>query len=233
MRHNPLAFHLKCLTTDSETGRLELDNLIKREIDAREWFVFCENPLVHSEWVDMEQAHIIDSGKEMVWSIDMALEENQIIEKVRRICKDIEVYISYSRYDRKIADVLTELLVEKDYSVWITESMIMMGQNFKDEIEYAINRCSYEGFFILLVTENSVNLGWIEHEIGLAILHGSGKRIIPILVGNVKLPVQYEKYWNQYYTVPKQPCKKDFLPILKEMERRLKYCISGTCKKVE
>lgn len=44
--HNPLAFQLKCLSTDTEEGRYELDSLIKREIDARGWFVFCESPEV-------------------------------------------------------------------------------------------------------------------------------------------------------------------------------------------
>ena len=70
--HNPLAFHLKCLRTDTEDGRRELDSLIKREIDAREWFVFCENSTADpSEWVEMERAYIINSGKEMIWGIDM------------------------------------------------------------------------------------------------------------------------------------------------------------------
>lgn len=41
MEHNPLAFHLRCLSADTEEGRKELDSLIKREIDAREWFVFA------------------------------------------------------------------------------------------------------------------------------------------------------------------------------------------------
>ena len=31
---NPLAFHLKCLSTDTDAGCIELENLIKREILA-------------------------------------------------------------------------------------------------------------------------------------------------------------------------------------------------------
>ena len=40
---NPLAFHLKCLKTDTNENKNELLDLIKREIESREWFVFCES----------------------------------------------------------------------------------------------------------------------------------------------------------------------------------------------
>lgn len=222
--HNPLAFHLKCLTTDSESGRIELDNLIKREIDAREWFVFCENPLITSEWVDMEQNYIIEQGKDMVWSIDMNLEEGQIIEQVRRICKEIEVFISYSRIDKAVADIVTKLLIGKDYSVWTPESMVLCGQNLKNEIEVAVNRCSYEGFYIMLLTKNSFHSEWIEHELELALSHGRKERIIFVLIGDERISKRYENY--QCYILPENPCEDDFTPILKYMEKQLKLRIS-------
>lgn len=62
--HNPLAFHLRCLSTDTEQGRKELDSLIKREIDAREWFVFCESPAASiSPYVAEEHAYIMIQEK--------------------------------------------------------------------------------------------------------------------------------------------------------------------------
>ena len=43
----PLCFYLKCLTDKDE-----VDGLIKREIDAREWFVYVDSPNARdSEWV--------------------------------------------------------------------------------------------------------------------------------------------------------------------------------------
>ena len=43
----PLCFYLKCLTDDSE-----IEDLIKREIDAREWFVFANSENSRkSRWV--------------------------------------------------------------------------------------------------------------------------------------------------------------------------------------
>ena len=64
LRQNPLAFHLKCLKTDTVEGRKELEGLIKREIDSRDWFVFCESDAARkSQYVNMEKEYIIKSGK--------------------------------------------------------------------------------------------------------------------------------------------------------------------------
>ena len=67
MRQNPLAFHLKCLKTDTVEGRQELEGLIKREIDSRDWFVFCESDAAKkSQYVNMEKEYIIKSGKKKI-----------------------------------------------------------------------------------------------------------------------------------------------------------------------
>lgn len=68
----PLAFHLKYLSTDTEERRHELDFLIKRELDAKKWFIFCESlEAARSPYVRYQHAYIIDSGKEKVWKVDM------------------------------------------------------------------------------------------------------------------------------------------------------------------
>jgi hypothetical protein len=49
-RHHPLMFFLKCLN-DSH----EIDNLIRREIEARSWFVLCDSANSRiSRWVQSE-----------------------------------------------------------------------------------------------------------------------------------------------------------------------------------
>lgn len=50
----PLCFYLKCLNDDSE-----IEDLIKREIDAREWFVFVNSENSRkSKWVTLEREYI-------------------------------------------------------------------------------------------------------------------------------------------------------------------------------
>lgn len=93
-----------------------MDSLIKREIDAREWFVFCDSPAAaQSPYVRDEHAYIIDSGKEKVWTIDMTADIDLILNQVKKICADIEVFISYTRRDREKIQPLIIALAKKTF----------------------------------------------------------------------------------------------------------------------
>ena len=57
--HRPIVFFLKCLTEHSE-----LDELIKREIEARTWFLLCDSDNARSSsWVQAEVAYIKELGR--------------------------------------------------------------------------------------------------------------------------------------------------------------------------
>jgi len=223
--HNPLAFHLRCLTTETAEGKKELDSLVKREIDAREWFVFCDSPeSERSENVAFEHAYIINSGKEMIWSLDMTQDIDSILEDVREICKEIEVYISYAYADRDIAAKLADLLEEGDYAVWTPETQIRLEDDWKVQIGAEIARCSYEGFCVILFTKNSWKSEDLEKENGKVMNYSDGGRIIPVLVGDAEIPERYALPLQrlQYIRVPENPKKEDFMPVKKQMDNTLK-----------
>lgn len=225
MGHNPLAFHLRCLSADTEEGRKELDSLIKREIDAREWFVFCESPAAsESSYVAEEHAYIVDSGKEMIWSLDITQDIETILRKVRQICKDIEVYISYSHADKNAANLLVDLLSEQDFSVWTPDSMLKPEMNWAEEIGGAIQRCSYEGFVILLISENSFRSDWIEKELAMLTNYSGGENIIPVIIGDVTIPDTDTYQWlSPYrYVVLAEPNMEDFSMLLEDIRKTVK-----------
>ena len=97
----------------------ELWNLIYREIDAREWFVYCKSPISeNNDNVLRERQYIEQSGKNKIGMLDLTEEWDAIAAKIHMICADLEVYISYTHRDRKVAEVLRTLMLEKDYAVW-------------------------------------------------------------------------------------------------------------------
>lgn len=101
---NPLAFHLKCLSTDTNEGRTELENLIKREIIARDWFVYCESKAAkQSQYVQMERDFVKNCGKKMIWQLNLDEDLTTILEKVKHICCHLQVFISYSHADTDLA----------------------------------------------------------------------------------------------------------------------------------
>ncbi len=185
--HNPLAFHLKCLSDKTEKDKQELLSLIKREIDARQWFVFCESPAAkESPYVKFERDYINDSGKDKIWSLDMTQEDDKIKKLVEFISIDIEVFISYSYHDTVLIQPLIETLVAKDYSVWEPQKTLNTGNNFVDSVQKKIIRCSYKGFFLLVITQNSVKSNYVKKELDFALSHNA--LIIPLIIGNPIIP---------------------------------------------
>ena len=92
--------------------------------------IFCESPeAAKSPYVRAEQAYIINSGKDKVWKIDMTADIDSILDKVRKICADIEVFVSYANHDRDKIQPLIEALVRKDFSVWNPEDNLKLGDN--------------------------------------------------------------------------------------------------------
>src|SRR5687768_15897528 len=57
--HRPLMFFLKCLGDDCE-----IDSLIRREIDARTWFILCQSANAKlSRWVQSEVSYVKELAK--------------------------------------------------------------------------------------------------------------------------------------------------------------------------
>lgn len=98
--HNPLAFHLRCLSDKTEEGKRELDNLIKREIDARQWFVFCNSQAAEKSLYVQKEHRYINSRKDKIWSLDMRADIDIILQQVRKISADIEVSVLYPRCNK-------------------------------------------------------------------------------------------------------------------------------------
>ena len=183
---NPLAFHLRCF--DEEYPRKEeLWNLIYREIDAREWFIYCKSPEAeNSDNVLRERQYIGQSGKNKIWMLDMTEEWDAIATKIHKICTDLEVFISYVHHDRKVAEVLRTLLIEKDYSVWTAEDSLNIGDCWETQISKVISRCAEQGFYVLLISEDSLKSQFVEKELEYATSQGAW--IIPVVIGDTVLP---------------------------------------------
>lgn len=218
--HNPLAFHLKCLSVDTEEGRHELDSLIKREIDAREWFVFCESPEAdQSPYVQDEHAYIISSGKDNVWKIDMRADIDSILYKVRKICADITVFISYVPCDRDIIKPLINALIDTDYSVWIISEDIYPNSAISKVVD-GIDRCVDNGFYIVVITQESIKSPFVMTELDLALRQGS--YIVPIVIGNPELPKDIQQWIGSYIQISEKPTEEDFARVVDILDAVLK-----------
>ncbi|MBR5859331.1 MAG: toll/interleukin-1 receptor domain-containing protein [Clostridia bacterium] len=222
--HNPLAFHLRCLNADTPKGKQELDNLIKREIDSREWFVFCESPAAsQSDYVQMEKQYIIQKGKQKVWSIDMSLSIDEILAKVKEICTLIKVYISYAKCDSlNVYNFLANALIKKDFDVWDSECDFNTS-DFSNQISDVIQQTADTGFAIILITDGFVNSEYCLKELEWIVC--SGANTIPLVFGDVKIPSVLDK--RECFRIPHIPTETDLNLIVELLETILESKIIG------
>lgn len=217
--HNPLAFHLLCLSDNTEEGKAELDSLIKREIDAREWFVFCESKnSKKSKYVEMEKEYIKGRGKKKVWSIDLSLPFDEIIKIISNICTQIKLFVSYAHIDKQIAKPLIEALIKKDFDVWVPEDASLntsWHSSVVEQIRY--------GYSIILLTEEYVKSNSCMIELRETLKNTENAIILAI--GNIKIPFENSKI--PYYRIPVLKAESDLQLIADLIEADVKRKIKG------
>ena len=83
----PLMFFLKCLNDDNE-----IESLIKREINEREWFIYVESEnAAKSRWVQSERAYISQLSGKKVFTINV---NDDITEQINNITKQLKIFIT-------------------------------------------------------------------------------------------------------------------------------------------
>ena len=171
---NPLAFHLRCLSVDTQEKKEELINLIHREIDAREWFVFCESENSSmSEYVQDEQNYVKEvARKKKIFKLDLKKSKEKIFEDISKIVKYTRVHISCSEKDSDIAKRLQRELEKYDYEVYLNP-----GCDRTDTIDKS-------AFFIAVITNNYFD-SYSSEEFFYAKQNIEEECFLPLVFGNV------------------------------------------------
>ena len=218
---NPLAFHLRCLSTETDEGRAELDNLIKREIDAREWFVFCESEAAEaSEYVRMEKDYIKNRPNKKIWTIDMSMSEKELVARVDEICRDITVFLSYKTADcHELVDNLVDCLVRMDFDVRGHQSLLP-GHSWHHDVKRDIKDAANSGFIVVLLTERYAQSVYCTYELREIMKYYTKARIITIVIGGAVLP-EFARHLPTY-RIPHAPTPEDAHLLAELIEAHLK-----------
>lgn len=191
----PLCFYLKCLSDDNE-----IEDLIKREIDAREWFVFLNSENSQkSRWVTLEREYINKTNKKKILTIDLD-NPKSIADVIDKISQNLRIHISYSPKDMTLASRIYNKLTEKDYLVFFPPFDIPVRSDWASTITKSIDNASADGAILVLITPQSIDSIALARELTLAIK--SKGTVIPIVVDNAEfnnneLQNQLQQY-NKY-----------------------------------
>ncbi len=197
---NPLAFHLKCLSTDSEEEKQELLSLIHREIEARDWFVYCNSANAKtSEFVIDERTYVNNLNKKNLKIFDINLDDDKknIEKAVFKIVKSSNIVISYSAKDIDFVKELTIQLQNRDYSVYLLGDTLENYDVYTSVVK-KIAECDY---FLQIISKNA--LRYLRKELEAAIING--KKIIPIIIDDTQIKeiLNTALFDNKYYRINK------------------------------
>lgn len=200
----PLCFYLKCLTENDE-----IEGLIKREIDSREWFVFVNSVnSQNSEWVRKEREYILNLNTKSVITINIDEINEDIVNK---IMTSLRVFISYSHRDCEYIIPLKEALMKKDLKVFCDDDLYA-GDDFFLSITEKVKEASEFGCVLFLLTKNSLLSEVTQQELSLAKEYNG--EIIPIVLANEDLSLYEELPSNlkelQFYYLGENPSAVDY-----------------------
>lgn len=191
LEYEPLLFHMKCLDDDNET----LEDFIKKEIDARNIFVYCKSRNAESSpWVQKELEYIKSTSDKRLYEIDIErpLSETLVsfLLTLAEIIKKNKVFISCSHKDRVISDIITMHLEKNGYEVMRYNTLdLNENENHENDIRFIAEN----GIFLPIITRNFLGSIWCMSEVE-KVLYGDNKQVIfkPVYVN--LLPMVAERY---------------------------------------
>jgi hypothetical protein len=176
--HKPLLFYLKCLEDDSA----ELPELLKREIEARTFFLLCDSANSRSStWVQAEKqiAKSLEGKVIEELNLDAGLEE--CIKTVKLLSRRATVYMSYHKDDMQTARRIVDRIREEGYRVFFDLDSLDPRTLWLAAIESAIDEAAKNGLLVMLLSPSSARSPWFLHEIELVLAKGA--TFIPVMTG--------------------------------------------------
>ncbi len=190
----PIMFYLRCLSDHDE-----IVDLIKREIDAREWFLLVDSENARqSDWVKAEIEYIRSKNTDKIVSVN--LEDNDSIRPILdRLSNSMRIFLSYSRKDYYLARMIADKCIERDLKVFFDVDSVCAGDSFADQIHSSIKEASEKGCVVLFISSDYLQSEWAKRELESAVANNGF--ILPVIVNDVELTDFFEFYLRrtQYY----------------------------------
>ena len=178
---DPLCFYMQCLTDDDE-----IEGILKREIDARDWFAFMESPnSLQSGWVKKEREYIRNRRDKKILRYN--LQENSPEDIADQIAEYMTVYVCYSERDREYGSFLARLLSNMEFRVYdrcddeTKDLQYLLSPEHQACTEDAIKKAGKHGCFLYLMTERSKQALLMRRELEYAKMYGA--RIVVAFLG--------------------------------------------------
>lgn len=168
LNSEPLLFFLKSLTDEDE-----ITELIKKEIDARIWFIYCKSKnSLKSTWVKTELEYVKETNKENFLEIDLDEDfiglslkeekEEQIIQAFNNIRFLSSINVSYSNNDstfvKDVVNCLNKFNIMVSLDNELSISPINIKENYKKLCLSFISNSSLNEDYKMKRNKNIINI---------------------------------------------------------------------------
>lgn len=160
----PILFYLKCMEDEDE-----INELIKREIDARRRFILCDSSNAQASKFVQSEVDYIRSKKRMYEVVNLdSLDLNQesipqdVLQLIKPFRKRTNVFLSYSNKDGRLIQLINATLTNQgfnvcDYSFFDSQfnyrscgNLNNWTQTIKEQVETVLK----EGYFLYIVGDS-------------------------------------------------------------------------------
>ncbi len=182
---SPLLFHLKALTNPEEFWPI-----IEREIQARNFFLYCESDAAErSEWVQRERQAVEVAQRRKPKRIGRIRVDRPEIDlaTLDEFVSKTRVYPSYARADRIAIAPFLSALVTVGFRVF-DDTNLPAGESFPNTIASEIDQAAKDGWVVVFLSAHSIQRPWVQREVQLAA--NKSAKIVPVMLEKVSLPPQ-------------------------------------------
>jgi hypothetical protein len=186
----PLLFYLRCMDNEGEDTE-KLRELIYKEIDSREWFLYLDSINSRSsDWVKAEVEYIETSKDHVIKKLCIdSLSEDELIESINDLIRNLSVFISYSREDNELAKLFYEEFCSHGLKVFYDEKELLPGKSMMTQMNHAVEYVSRNGGIVFLMTKNSLQSEYVRTELRRAI--SLNRKVYPVYL-NKELDIDIE-----------------------------------------
>lgn len=173
----PILFHLKALERPDEFWPL-----IEREIQARNFFLYCDSPSARrSEWVSRERRAAASLSKEQrikVGVVDVGRSEIDHAG-LDAFLKETRVFASYAIADKAKVMPYIDALEAADFQVFDQRRDMSIG-DFRRQLPAAMSQAAAGGTVVAFISTESLRSAYAQMEVKYAL--DQNARVMPVLL---------------------------------------------------
>lgn len=190
----PILFYLRCMEDPDSNDAKQLEELIHKEIDARDYFIYAKSKNSEtSPWVQNELKYIKSTRPSVIKTLDIDQNYETIKYNVDKIISKRTILIIYANKDQHLKDEIADHLSEQDYTLLPSNPILSNNTSWNKSIINYFNNIPSKTTVLILCTDNYLQSKFSLLETEHFLLNTTNK-CIPIFFNNT-----INKYKNTFF----------------------------------